>query len=345
MIGSTWNGLFLAVAVGAGMLAQQAVLTLPAGSEEKQLGSAADLRVFCSAEDYYLAGRFSASAAGADSAAPNSATLAAAQDESVLAASSDRPSDEQIVRAPTTPESITGASRLASGESGSRPETADAAEMQAIAETTSAADLSSGELRAELASVASPPAEDVEPGRSPELAPTESPIAESPVAESPAPELVADRRAAGGLSSESVIPEPPVPALDAIDSVETLPLPAPAGQTTAADGDGQADDAQSESGGPRAPVRAPAPTNISGLSSAMHYAPGTSWTGRSTDSADLVRERAVARGEQLRQRIETRKWLGITPLRPAVDGNPNTTGAEPRQIIVVVPKPASRPQH
>ncbi len=59
---------------------------------------------------------------------------------------------------------------------------------------------------------------------------------------------------------------------------------------------------------------------------------------RYIDPEQLIRERAIERGRQRERRLEARRWLGYSPLRPPVQASPFTSG-EPRPIVVFVPRP------
>ena len=55
------------------------------------------------------------------------------------------------------------------------------------------------------------------------------------------------------------------------------------------------------------------------------------------DSAEAVRRRAEIRAEERRRRIEARKWLGYSPLRPPVGATPFMGGDSTRPAIIIVP--------
>jgi len=55
------------------------------------------------------------------------------------------------------------------------------------------------------------------------------------------------------------------------------------------------------------------------------------------DSAEAVRRRAEIRAEERRRRIEARKWLGYSPLRPPVGAMPFTEGYGRRPAVIIVP--------
>ncbi len=68
------------------------------------------------------------------------------------------------------------------------------------------------------------------------------------------------------------------------------------------------------------------------------------WTGnppsdsrRRLDAQDLVRRRAAQKAEERRRRIEVRKWLGYSPLRPSVGAVPFMGGDSPRPTFILVP--------
>jgi hypothetical protein len=52
----------------------------------------------------------------------------------------------------------------------------------------------------------------------------------------------------------------------------------------------------------------------------------------------LVRERGIERGQQLQRRIEARRLLGYSPLRPPVVGSPFTNGDQVRPVVVFMPR-------
>jgi hypothetical protein len=58
---------------------------------------------------------------------------------------------------------------------------------------------------------------------------------------------------------------------------------------------------------------------------------------RYIDPEQLVRERAIERGQQRQQRIEARRRLGYSPLRPPVFASPFTSAAQPRPIFIIMP--------
>ena len=91
--------------------------------------------------------------------------------------------------------------------------------------------------------------------------------------------------------------------------------------------------------------RPPRPSTIAAGGESTYYDEAAQAGGRYASPADLVRERQIARGEQLRQRVEMRKALGISPLRPAIDATPYSVVAEPPQLFLVVPSTASRWKH
>ena len=94
MIGSTWNVVFVAIAMGAGMFAQQAAHKVSAASEDKQVNSLVGLELFCSAEGYYLAGRFNGSPPAAQSSGASPVSPPA--DEQPLVAANDSPPDDSL---------------------------------------------------------------------------------------------------------------------------------------------------------------------------------------------------------------------------------------------------------
>jgi hypothetical protein len=78
-----------------------------------------------------------------------------------------------------------------------------------------------------------------------------------------------------------------------------------------------------------ADARGTSPPTIAGAhSDAMRYA----------SPEQLVRERGIERGQQLQRRLEARRWLGYSPLRPPVVGSPFTSGDQMRPVVVFVPR-------
>ncbi|MBC8871413.1 MAG: hypothetical protein H8E44_18475 [Planctomycetes bacterium] len=55
------------------------------------------------------------------------------------------------------------------------------------------------------------------------------------------------------------------------------------------------------------------------------------------DSAEAVRRRAEIRAEERRRRIEARKWLGYSPLRPPVGATPFMGSDSRRPAVIIVP--------
>ena len=95
MIGSTWNALFVALAMGAGMFAQQAAHKVSAASEDKQVNSLVGLELFCSAEGYYLAGRFNSSTPASDLPVGSPASPPA-DEQPLLVAANGLPADDAM---------------------------------------------------------------------------------------------------------------------------------------------------------------------------------------------------------------------------------------------------------
>jgi hypothetical protein len=58
---------------------------------------------------------------------------------------------------------------------------------------------------------------------------------------------------------------------------------------------------------------------------------------RYANGAEAVRRRAEIRAEERRRRIEARKWLGYSPLRPPVGATPFTGGDSTRPLVITVP--------
>jgi hypothetical protein len=314
MIGSTWNILFVAIAMGAGMFAQQAAHKVSAGSEDKQVNSLVGLELFCSAEGYYLAGRFSGSTPTADSPVGSPASPPA-DEQPLLVAAHGLPADEAMQ--PSEPELDTTGPEL---------ELAAAADAPAVgaAETPIEASVAPVAIVVPVAADAS-------------VVPT---IPAPPLPDAALPEALA-----GAESQEPVaaMPEVSTPELagdrpTADNAAEVLPPPAPdVNPRVGGDSFGQFVDDASSVARPRSSVRAPLPPSIPATAGRTYLDATSGQSSRYVTPSDLVRERAVARGEQRRQRIETRKWLGISPLRPAVDSTPFSTVEQPAQLILVVP--------
>jgi hypothetical protein len=308
MIGSTWNTIFIALAMGAGMFAQQAAHKVSATSEDKQVNSLVGLELFCSAEGYYLAGRFDCSTLASESPIGSPASPPA-DEQPLLVAANGLPADD--VMQSREPELDTAGPEL---------ELAAVADAPAVAaaETPIEASVATDATDASVApTIPAPPLPDATLPETLAGAESQKPAAEMPVV--PAPELAGDR-----------------PTAD--HAAEVLPPPAPDMEPRGGgDNFGQFVDNASSVARPRSSVRAPLPPSIPAPVSQSYFDATAGQSSRYVTPSDLVRERAVARGEQRRQRIETRKWLGISPLRPTVDSTPFTTVEQPTQLILVVP--------
>ncbi len=313
MIGSTWNSLFVTAAMAVGMFAQQAAHRFSAASEDNQVGSLSGLALFCSAENYYLAGHFQPPAE--ESSTPDVPSPSAEPNDAVAVAET--------------------------------PAVAEAPSQDANEPTAEPADPTPELPPADSAPPAAPQLVSDEPPATPpataaaEETPPLIPIAEASPAE-PAADAVADGAAE---MPEIAAAESPKDAPAGADSTEILPLPAPEqAPRPAANTFGAFDENAPHAAPPRTPSRAPLPTTIALPADHPypHITPADA--GRYVSPAELVRERAVERGEQRRQRIETRKWLGIIPLRPSVTAVPYTTVEEPQQLILVAPHVSARVQ-
>jgi len=291
MIGSTWNVVLIAVAMGAGMFAQQAAHKVSATSEDNQVNSLVGLESYCSAEGYYLTGRFSPATAASPAASPIPSPL----DDQPLLATAGSQADEPL---PATADSGTAppAMELAAAQ---MPPAAAPVEPTAANDAASAGD-----------APAQPQADVVVAAESHE------PAAESPQATGP--QLV--DAAANPDASAEVLP-PPAP--DAVEGAGRDPFSNLAGQRA--------------TGTPRSSIRPPVPASIPAPAGSTYYDATASQGSRYATPADLVRERAIARGEQRHQRVETRKWLGISPLRPTVDSTPYSMVEQPAQLLLVAP--------
>lgn len=289
MFRSTWNVVFIAVAVGAGMFAQQAAHKVSAASEDRQVNSLVGSEVLCSAEDYYLAGRFDAAALAAEPTSSDPASRPI--DEQPLLADNGSPAGDVPPLVAPEIDNTPPVMELAS-KGGALPGMADS-------------------LPAASDGAGQPPPETVAAAESPE------PAAAPP--EAAAPELA-------GAAVNTAAP------------AEVLPPPAPDTVPGADRGgfDSVAEDRATVVPSP-ATIRAPLPPAISAPANSTYYNATADRGSRYATPADLVRERAIARGEQRRQRVETRKWLGISPLRPTVDSTPYSMVEQPAQLLLVVP--------
>jgi hypothetical protein len=318
MIGSTWNVVFVAIAMGAGMFAQQAAHKVSAASEDKQVNSLVGLELFCSAEGYYLAGRFNGSPRAAQ-ASPASPVL---QTEEVqpLVAASDPPPDAWLPQTEPAADTAPPALELAAAT--------EAPAMPAVPEALPAAEtpaVPAGEtpIEASAAADAVPAPTATEPPMPEALAGPES---NEPPADMP----------------EADAPKPAGDALAADQAAEVLPPPAPDVEPrVGGDNFGKFADEPSYTAPPRSSIRPPLPAGMAAPAGRTYLDATAGHSSRYATPSDLVRDRAVARGEQRRQRIETRKWLGISPLRPAVDSTPYTTVEQPAQLLLVVPDTSS----
>ena len=322
MIGSTWNVVFVAIAMGAGMFAQQAAHKVSAASEDKQVNSLVGLELFCSAEGYYLAGRFNGSPRAAQSS-PASPVL---QTEEVqpLVAANDPPSDNALPQTEPVADTAPPALELAAAtEAPAMP-----AVPEAVPETVPAAE-----------TPAVPAAE------TPVEASVAADVGSAPTATEPSmPEALAgpESNEPSADMPEVDAPEPAGDALAADQAAEVLPPPAPDVEPrVGGDNFGKFADEPSYTAPPRSSIRPPMPAGMAAPAGRTYLDATAGQSSRYATPSDLVRDRAVARGEQRRQRIETRKWLGISPLRPAVDSTPYTTVEQPAQLLLVVPDTSS----
>jgi len=305
MIASTWNSLFVMVAMTAGMFAQQVAHKFSAASEDNQAGSVGGLELICSAEDYYLAGHFQPPAA--ESETPESPPAPAESNvEPALAAAEPQPTEAREPAAEPADPAPAPAPEAAPDES-----------------APPAPQLVSDE----------PPATEAQSETSVEATPPSVPVAEAAP-----PEPLADM-------PELTAPETAKEAPQSADATEVLPPPPPEKDLRRAVSQfGAFDENPSHAAPPRTPSRAPLPATIA-LPGERTYSDVTmADAGRYVSPAELVRERAVERGEQRRQRIEIRKWLGVVPLRPSVTAVPYTTVEEPQQLLLVVPHVSARVQ-
>ena len=297
MIASTWNPLLVIVAMTAGMFAQQAAHKFSAANEDQQVGSLVGMELFCSAEGYYLAGRF------------------------------QPPSGESKTQESTPPP----------------PESNDETAL-AAAEPPPASPSEPADPPAVPAMESEPPADDSMPS-APQFVSHEPAATES----GPAPAVegvpAADRFAeAAPAEPAAAMPEVTAPqsadeASPGVAAAEVLPPPTPEQEPRPGASEfGAFDDVPPYVAPPRTPSRAPLPPAIALPTDRPYYDVTPADAGRYVSPAELLRERAVARGEQRRQRIETRKWLGISPLRPTVAAIPYTRVEEPQQLILVAPR-------
>lgn len=315
MIGSTWNSLFVTVAMAAGMFAQQVAHKFSAASEDKQVSSVAGLEDFCSSQGYYLAGRFQSSAAES-TAAENVPTAPESTDEPALATAEPTEAAPQPEVAATEPLPA-GPNQLPSEPAVPEPTAGPDSPAPPAPQVASEGSTAAGAQTVATAEMAPPPATIAEP------------VPKGPAANMP---LVA--------SSENADEDSKKP-----DTTEILPPPTPEKEPRTSVGQFGAFDEQPSSVAPaQTPIRAPLPPTIAVAGDRRYPDVAPAEAGRYVSAADLVRERAVVRGEQRRQRVETRKWLGISPLRPSVPPNPYTTIEEPQQLILVLPHVAFKVQ-
>jgi hypothetical protein len=324
MIASTWNSLFLTVAMAAGMFAQQVAHKLSAASEDRQVNSLAGLEEFSSAQSYYVAGRFHALASvseavesvppapGMDDGPAVGATelVTPLADSMVAVAPGAADEREPQLEGPSMPptDPATQASELAG-----TPESAVCADPPMASDESFAAGVQDAALADETAAPAT----------------IAQPVSEASAAGTP---QVASSENAGENANQpgaaEVLP-PPTPEKEPRPSVAQF---------------GAFDEQPSSSPPPTATPRAPLPPSIALPGERRYPEVASSDDGRYATTADLIRERAVARGEQRRQRVETRKWLGTSPLRPSVSASPYTAVEEPQQLLLVVPHVSARVQ-
>ncbi len=264
------------------------------------MGSLAGLELYCSAEGYYLAGRFQPLAAKSDT--PQAAASSWAPNVEPELAGSQPPRDDAtaVLALPSdpAPEPVAETSDPLEPTSEVMAAASPAAEPESTAATeepppvNSSAEAATQETAAEIAQLAPPPS-------------------------------------AEGTSASA-------------DAAEVLPPPAAEKEprSSVPEFGAFADEPSS-----RAPSRTPRLPATIALPGERTYRDAPAYSaGRYAGSSDLVRERALERGEQRRQRIEIRKWLGISPLRPSVSANPYTSVEEPQQLILVVPHVAAKVQ-
>lgn len=311
MIASTWTPLFLVVAMVAGMFAQQTAHKFSAASEDQQVGSLAGIELFCSAEGYYLAGHYQP--ATVESEVP------------VSTPPSPDSNDEPVLIAAETPPASPSEPPAEPAASPAEPATSPAEPAASPAESEKPAD-DSVPPTPQLVSDEPPPME-AEPAPTAEENPASVPLAEATPAQ-PAAD-----------ASEPKAPESvDAPPLNAAVT-EVLPPPTPEQEPRSSGSEfGAFDESPSYVAPTRTPSRPPRPATIAMPGDRTYFDAASADAGRYVTPADLVRERAVSRGEQRRQRIETRKWLGISPLRPTVAAIPYTRVEEPQQLLLVAPR-------
>lgn len=316
MIGSTWNSLFLAVAMAAGMFAQQAAHKFSAASEDKQVSSLAGLEEFCSSQSFYLAGHFQLPAAEPGvlrrlpPPAESAEALALAAETSAAPAEPPAAAAEPLSEGPSVPPT--------------QPAVPAPEPVQASDDAVPPAP--------DIASEA-PPAAEAPTAAIAEQAPNPATIAD-PTPEEPATSMP---QVTSSENADEISQQP--------DTTEVLPPPTPEqGPRMSVGQFGAFDDRPSSAAPLQTPTRAPLPPSLAPPSQRRYSDWVSADAGRYVSPADLIRERAVARGEQRRQRLETRKWLGISPLRPSVPASPYSAVEEPQQLILVVPHVSARVQ-
>ena len=290
--------------MGAGMFAQQAAHKVSAASEDKQVNSLVGLELFCSAEGYYLAGRFNGSTTG-----------------------------RRVVR--SFPCFAASGRAAVGGRKRSAPGRCDAPSPRPAPDPAAPELAAAAETRGSAPAGAELPCRGFRRGRrGPEPAAPEPPMPDA-LAGAESKEPAAEMPEVGA-------PEPAGEALAADQAAEVLPPPAPdAEPRVPGDNFGKFADDPSYVAPPRSSVRPPLPASMTAPAGRTYLDATAGQASRYVNPSDLVRDRAVARGEQRRQRIETRKWLGISPLRPAVDSTPFTAVEQPAQLLLVVPDTSS----
>jgi hypothetical protein len=224
-------------------------------------------------------------------------------------ASSDVPAGEPSESASDNPPADGGLGMLQLVESDAVPGESSAPPVAEPNGPTGPADL-----------VQTPPAPEVaEPAQPADLAELAAPPPQAEVIPAvPAPEQIAQPQTGGPIPPPAPAAEPVTPpvfdAPPARSRVETVPGALAATPLVAPPSADQY------------PIL-PTPTSADAASSMPRLDPQT-----------LVRQRAVAKAEQRRLRIEARNWLGYLPTRPPVPSTPFTSGDSLRPIVVVVPQ-------
>ncbi len=140
-----------------------------------------------------------------------------------------------------------------------------------------------------------------------------------------------DPRPSAAIGTPSVAVPEPEPSV-----VQTLPAPTkrtPTGNEHNNDG---SLDRPDRPGYVRTPVEVAPPTIRRAVPPVRPVVPVYDRIGY-PDPAEAVQRRAQLRAEERRKRIEARKWLGYSPLRPPVGATPFMEGDSRRPAVIIIP--------